>query len=167
MRLSYAVLVICEMGFSQALSHQLVHPGEDPWGPFAPPGCSGAARGASPAWPLGGAVSAQMEALPLRVEGAGQSRPRGSGGCEGRAHSWDLPKSQRGTHAALKQSLNPIAREGEKERKKPTRFVCYSFIRDYATCQSSSTSIHVSGKAAQKEPLLLKRTGLVLFCHWK
>lgn len=44
-------------------------------------------------------------------------------------------------------------------------YVCYSFIQSHAICQSSFTSLSASGKAAQKQSLLLKRTGLVLLCH--
>lgn len=56
-----------------------------------------------------------------------------------------------------------------EERKnkiiKKCTYVCYSFIQSHTICQSSFTSFGASGKAAQKQSLLLERTGLVLLCH--
>lgn len=62
------------------------------------------------------------------------------------------------------KSLSEERGEKEKREKKRT-YVCYSFIQSHALCQSSFTSLGASGKAAQKQSLLLERTRLVLLRH--
>lgn len=51
---------------------------------------------------------------------------------------------------------------GEGKEGKKRTYVCYSFIQSHALCQSSFTSLGASGKAAQKQSLLLGRTRLML-----
>lgn len=67
----------------------------------------------------------------------------------------------------LKGAEKPLGGEGGKgkEREKKRTYVCYSFIQSHALCQSSFTSLGASGKAAQKQSLLLERTWLVLLRH--
>lgn len=64
---------------------------------------------------------------------------------------------------AAKRDRNPL-RGGAGGKEKRT-YVRYAFIRSHAACHSSSTSLGAWGNAAQKQSLLLERTGLVLLCH--
>lgn len=66
--------------------------------------------------------------------------------------------------ACCETGPKPSQRSGWGGEEKRT-YVRYAFIRSHAACQSSSTSLGAWGNAAQKQSLLLERTGLVLLCH--
>lgn len=89
-----------------------------------------------------------------------------AGGLSGRQVSWKVQQSTGVAPQvrAPKWDGNPLRGEekkGKRKRKKRA-YVCYSFIQSHAICQSSFTSLSASGKAAQKQSLLLERTRLVL-----
>lgn len=85
---------------------------------------------------------------------------------EGRPRPWDRrvsPKTllRKGVLRNGTETLSEERGGGEEKRT----YVRYAFIRSHAACQSSSTSLGAWGNAAQKQSLLLERTGLVLLCH--
>lgn len=166
--------------FAQARSRQALLTGADR-GSLGPPGQPPGPirlRARVAAVPAGGSVRARMEPPPRRARtppiktllfGLGAAlvkRALSRGNCQaGRSLERSSKAQVLLRKCVLRNETESPAEERKKGKRKKRAYVCYSFIQSHAICQSSFTSLGASGKAAQKQSLLLERTRLVLLCH--